>query len=154
MISNRKQSTHTLMIFSSTWLVLIIILAVSFFDFVEFPLWISLAVACLVGLTALFFYLGGYYFYQIEVKNNKELLIKYYNLFPAGRKFKAFQIPLKQFHHHTIRRRLGGLTSWLILYQKMQGGVAKYPPLGLSASSKEDRKAIQDFFQKLENRNA
>jgi len=138
------------MAFSGIWAGLVILFALSFFDLFESPLWMRLALAAIIGLVALFFYLGGYYYILIEVNNNKDLMIKYYNLFPAGRKFKAFKIPLQQFHHHEIQHKTGGLTTWLVLYQKMQGGIAKYPPVGLSAAGESGRKEISDFLGKLE----
>lgn len=152
MISNQKHSSKVLLTFSGVWAGLVIIFALSFFDLFESPIWMRLVLAAIIGLVALFFYLGGYYFVQIEVKNNKDLMIKYYNLFPAGRKFKAFQIPLNQFHHHEITYKTGGTTCWLELFQRMQGGIAKYPAVGLSAVNNEGRKEISKFLKKLENR--
>jgi hypothetical protein len=93
---------------------------------------------------------GGYFFILLEIKEEKELMVKYYNLFPARRKFRAYKIPLQQFHHHEIKYKAGGLTSWLILYQEMQGGIAKYPPVGLSAATKKEHSKIDEFLKKLE----
>lgn len=140
------------MIFSAVWAGLVIIFALSFFELFPSPLWMRLVLAGIIGLTALFFYVGGYNYIRIEVENNKNLVIKYYNLFPVGRKFKAFKIPLQNFHHHEIVYSMGGLTSNLVLFQRMQGGVAKYPPVGLSAAGSDGRKEISDFLSKLEKR--
>ena len=152
MISNQKQSARALMVFSAVWAGLVIIFALSFFELFSSPLWMRLVLAGIIGLAALFFYVGGYNYIKIEVENNKNLVIKYYNLFPVGRKFKAFKIPLQNFHHHEIVYGLGGLTSNLLLFQRMQGGVAKYPPVGLSAAGADGRKEISNFLSKLEKR--
>ncbi|MFO8000671.1 MAG: hypothetical protein R6U46_05460 [Marinilabilia sp.] len=152
MVSNQKQSYRALLIFSGVWVGLVIIFALSFFEMFESPLWGRLVLAGIIGIIALFFYLGGYYYIQAEVENNKNLMIKYYNLFPVGRQFKAFKVPLQQFHHHEIKHGTAGLTSWLVLYQKMQGGIAKYPAIGLSAFGEKGRKEISEFLKKLENR--
>ncbi len=152
MISNQKQSTRALMIFSAVWAGLVIVFALSFFELFSSPLWMRLVLAGIIGLAALFFYVGGYNYVRIEVDKNKDLMVKYYNLFPVGRKFKAFKIPLKNFHHHEIVYDLGGLTSKLILFQRMQGGIAKYPPVGLSAAGKDGRKEIREFLSKLEKK--
>jgi hypothetical protein len=151
MISNQKHSYKTLTAFSDIWAGLVIVLALSFFDLFEFPRWMQVALAGIIAGIALFFRMGGYYFIQVEVKEDKELMVKYYNLFPAGRKFRAFKIPLQQLHHHEIEYKTGSLTSWLILYQKMQGGIAKFPPVGLSAATKKERRKIDEFLKKLEN---
>ncbi len=140
------------MIFSGVWAGLLIIFALSFFELFESPLWMRVVLAVFIGLAALYFYLGGHYFIRIEVKNNKDLMVKYYNLFPVGRKFKAFQIPLRQFHHHEIKYSAGGLTSWLILYQRAPGGLAKYPAVGLSAAGKSGREEISKFLRKVEKK--
>jgi|GEM_PF-866414 hypothetical protein len=152
MISNQKQSARALMIFSGVWAGLVILFALSFFDLFYSPIWMRLVLAGIIGLVALFFYLGGFHFVRIEVENNKELMVKYYNLFPVGRNFKAFKIPLQNFHHHEIRFGAGGLTAYLILFQRMQGGVAKYPPVGLSAVGKEERQEMSNFLRKLEKK--
>jgi len=151
MISNQKQSSRALFIFSGIWMVLVIILALSFFEFFESPLWARIGLIGLIGLVALWFYLGGYYYISLEIDNNRDLMVKHYNLFPMGRKFQAFRIPLKQYHHHEIQSKTGGLMRQLVLFQKMQGGIAKYPPLGLSAVTKKGLKEISDFLKKLEN---
>jgi hypothetical protein len=152
MISNQKHSDRVVTTFSGIWAGLVIAFALSFFDFFEPPLWMQVILSGIIAGAALFFYVGGYYFLQIEVKEDKELMVKYYNLFPAGRKFRAFKIPLQQLHHHEIEYKTGGLTPWLILYQNMKGGIAKYPPLGLSATTKKERHKIVEFLKKLEKR--
>jgi hypothetical protein len=152
MISNQKQSAKALMVFSSVWVGLIIIFALSFFDLFGSPLWIRILLAAIIGMAAVFFYMGGYYYIQIEVNDNKNLIVKYYNLFPVGRKFKAFKVPLKQFHHHEIRHGADGITFWLVLFQSMQGGIAKYPAVGLSAAGKSGREEIGEFLEKLSKR--
>ncbi|MFW6043991.1 MAG: hypothetical protein ACOCPW_06500 [Marinilabiliaceae bacterium] len=151
MISNQKQSSRALFIFSGIWMVLIIILALSFFEFIESPLWAQIGLIGLIGLVALWFYLGGYYYLSLEIENNRDLMVKHYNLFPMGRKFQAYRIPLKQYHHYEIKTRAAGLIRQLILYQKMQGGIAKYPPVGLSAMGRKGTEEIADFLKKLEN---
>ncbi|WP_462319172.1 hypothetical protein [Marinilabilia sp.] len=153
MISNRKESARALLAFSGIWAGLVIIFALSFLDVFTSPIWLRLVLAGVIGLAALLFYLGGYHYIQLEVQNNQELMVKYYNLFPVGRKFQAFKIPLKNLHHHEIRYGAGGMTSWLIVFQKMQGGLAKYPAVGLSAMSKKGRNEIIEYLSKLENKN-
>ncbi len=152
MISNQKQSARALMIFSAVWAGLVIIFALSFFELFSSPLWMRLVLAGIIGLAALFFYFGGFNYIRIEVEKNKDLVIKYYNLFPVGRKFKAFKIPLQNFHHHEIIYGPGGFTSELILFQRMQGGIAKYPPVGLSAAGTDGRREISNFLSGFEKR--
>jgi len=153
MISNQKASARALMTFSGVWVGLVIIFALSFLELFPSPVWMRIALACIIGLAALFFYLGGYHYLQLEVKDNKELMVRYYNLFPVGRKFRAFKIPLQQFHHYELKNGAGGATTWLTLFQKMKGGVAKYPPVGFSAIDRATRKEIIDFLSALERRN-
>ena len=150
MISNKKQSARALLTFSGVWAVLIILFTLSFLDLFTSPLWLRLSLGVIIGLVALFFYLGGYHYIQIEIKDNKEITVKYYNLFPLGRKFQVFKIPIQHLHHHEIQFGSGGLTCWLILFQKMQGGIAKYPAVGLSALDKNKRQEIEQFLDKLE----
>lgn len=153
MISNKKQSSRALLIFTGIWAGLIIAFGISFMDFIEVPVGIQALLAGLIAIAALFFYLGGFYYIQVEVDSNKYLMVKHYNLFPIGRKFKAFKIPLGQIHHHEIKSRLAGLTHWLIIYQSMQGGIAKYPAVGLSAAGPKGRTEIDEYLSKLETLN-
>jgi hypothetical protein len=152
MISNQKQSSRSLLIFSGTWMVLVIILALAFLEVFESPLWVRLGLVIVTGLVPLYFYLGGFYYISVEVESNRNLMVKYYNLFPVGRRFQAFRIPLKQLDHHEIQTKAGGLLRQLVFFQKMQGGIAKYPPLGLSAVDFQGRKEINDFLKKLETK--
>jgi len=154
MISNQKQSSRALSIFSGIWVVLVIILALSFFEFFESPLWARIGLIGVIGLAALWFYLGGYYYISLEIDKNRDLMVKHYNLFPMGRKFQAYRIPLKQYHHYEIKTKAGGLIRQLILYQKMQGGIAKYPPVGLSAMDKKGMDEVTGFLKKIENNKA
>jgi len=151
MISNQKQSSRALLIFPGIWMVLVIIFALSFFDLYESPPWARIGVVGLIVLVALWFYLGGYYYISLEIENNRDLMVKHYNLFPIGRKFQAYRVPLKQFHHYEIKTQAGGLIRQLILYQKMQGGIAKYPPIGLSAVDKKGLEEMTGFLKKIEN---
>ena len=150
MISNKKESNKALIIFNGTWTFLLIIFALSFSEVITIPMWSQLLILGLIALSGLFFYFGGFFFIQIEVENNKNLLVKHYNLFPIGRKFKAFKIPLHQIYRHEIRSKMAGLFYWLTIYQKMQGGIAKYPPVGLSATNKKNRLKIDQYLSKLE----
>ncbi|MGM0375478.1 MAG: hypothetical protein ACQEQ0_01760, partial [Bacteroidota bacterium] len=151
MVSNQKQSSRALLVFSGIWMVLVIIFALSFFGLFESSMWVRAGLIGLIGLVALWFYLGGYYYISLEIENNRDLMVKYYNLFPMGRRFQAFRIPLKQYHHHEIKTEAGGLKRQLILYQKMQGGIAKYPPVGLSAMDRKGMEEVTGFLKKLEN---
>ncbi|RCW36664.1 hypothetical protein [Marinilabilia salmonicolor] len=152
MIVNQKESARALMIFSGIWAGLVIVFALSFFELFYSPMWLRIGLAVVIGLIALFFYIGGYCYVHVEVENNANLMVKYYNLFPVGRKFKAFRIPLQNFHHHEIRFGAAGMVSKLVLFQRMQGGVAKYPPVGLSAMGKTGREKLSAFLRKLEKR--
>jgi len=150
MISNKKQSSRALLIFTEIWAGLFIAFGLSFMDFINVSVGLQTVLAGLIALAGLFFYFGGFYYIQIEVESNKYLMVKHYNLFPIGRKFKAFKIPLGQIHHHEIKTRLAGLTHWLIIYQKMQGGIAKYPAVGLTAAGSKGRAEIDEYLSKLE----
>ncbi len=151
MVTNSKQSSRWLMVFSLSWILLITAFALTFFDFIETPLWFKVGLAVLLALTALGFYLGGFHFFKAEI-NKGVFEIKYYNLFPVGRKFQTIRIPQKQYHHYEIKQQLGGFFQWVILYQQMQGGVAKYPPVGLSASGKSVHLALEKMLNELKDK--
>jgi len=88
---------------------------------------------------------GGYYFVrymlnlnfiQVSVDSNK-LKVRYYSLRPLARSHNSIEIPLNAFEGYKIIPRLLGLRKELVLYQRIQGKKAKYPPISLSALNKQ-----------------
>jgi len=67
-----------------------------------------------------------------------KLTVKFYSLMPFAKKHKSMEIPLPSFSKYSVESTFFGLKKTLILYQKMQGNIAKYPPLSVSALNAQE----------------
>ena len=71
-----------------------------------------------------------------EIKGSMQ--IKNYPARPILRQYKAFEIKLSSIHHFEINRRLLNKKVTLTIWVKTNKGTGNYPPLSLSALSKND----------------
>lgn len=81
-----------------------------------------------------------------------KLTIKYYSLRPFADKHRTIEIPLSSFAKYTIQAKLFGRKKILVIFQKTNGKLAKYPPLSLSAMNKEDIAKLQSRLDILTTR--
>jgi len=147
-IDNKKQVTHINMIFSLKIIIVLIILGAHYLtgivkdDDVVYLLWTVLA-----GLVVVFRY-GGFEFVMVDF-NEDEIDIKYYRIFPFGRKYNRVIIPNEMLGYFKIQKGFGPLFSTLILFQNRSGEMAQYPPIGMAAVNAEMQKALLDQFNKV-----
>jgi len=91
----------------------------------------------------IFIYLGYYFFrfmlnlnfVQVSIDGNK-LTVRYYSLRPFSKSHNTIEIPLDSYEGYKITSRFLGLRKELVLYQRIQGKRAKYPPVSLAALNK------------------
>ena len=103
--------------------------------------WIQYPSAALTLLTILVFRFGGFHYISTSLAN-QEIEIKFYNIFPYGRKFRMIKTSAKQLQRIVIRKGFLGIGRGMILYQQTGNQVAKYPFIGLSALNENDRTRI------------
>lgn len=109
--------------------------------------WLQWISAALFAITLLGFMYGGYFYIEVEEKD-KHIELKFYNSFPFSREFKMFRIPVSAFVKYQIEgSRL--FRRKLYLFQKQGGQMAKYPPIMVTAFSKENNAALRKFFVKV-----
>ncbi len=90
-----------------------------------------------------------YQFIYISDENEK-LSIRYYNIaFLPGKK-KTIEFDLDEFHKFEITKTVFNLRENLIIYRKMQKGVAKYPPISIMGFKPAQRKKLISMLSKLE----
>src|SRR5690554_1057949 len=129
-MNNKKTAARHIRVFAITWLAAMALLVASLVWRDNTPLATQLILAAAVVGIALIFGWGG--FYYLEISSDKEAFtIKYFNLFPMGREYKAMRLPLSR-------------------YEETGHGVARYPALGLTALSAAEREEIIRFFKKME----
>jgi hypothetical protein len=64
-------------------------------------------------------------------------------------KHKSIEIPLADFIGFEITTSFNGLKKGLVLFQKMKGKKAKYPPISISALKKEQIAELEAFLKGL-----
>jgi hypothetical protein len=148
-MNNKAESKKAITIFGLSWLIVLAALTGSFFFEFEYDIIFQIGVGFLLILVTVIFSCGGYYYVEIKVDNNSTLLIKHYNLFPFGRKFKVFQIPVKRFEKYKIKRYFFGIFSFIFFYEQSRKGVARYPGIGISAVPKSQKKIVISLLDKL-----
>jgi hypothetical protein len=149
-IDNKKQVGLLSLLFPLSIVALFIALAMFYFsDFitskdVAIGLWIILAIVVIL------YRFAGFEFVSITFQDNK-IDLKYYRLFPAGRKYNRVLIPFDALGKYEIQNGFGGLFSKLILYQKTKGTLAKYPGVGIAALPHRAQKQLMQQFTRILN---
>jgi hypothetical protein len=112
----------------------------------------------IIGVAALYILLHLYRFWlnlnfvEVTVEENK-LIVRYYSLRFFSARHKSMAIPLTDILGFEIHQSLKGLKKSLILYQRIKGKRAKYPPLSVSAYSQEQITQLQAYLNGLSKGN-
>jgi len=74
--------------------------------------------------------------------DGEKIILRYFNAgFISGKK-NSVEIDKKSFSGYKIESSFFGLIQKIILFQKFKEGVAKYPPVYISALSREERAKV------------
>lgn len=131
--------------FSLVIMICLIVVGITLLFDVVFRVEAGLAAGCLGGLAMLLFRFGGYEYLLVKTEN-QVLEIRYYHVFPFGRKYKMVRIPTDQLSQIKLVKGFMGVRSQLILYQKKNQSVSKYPGIGLAAVSRNQLKELLSLF--------
>jgi len=93
----------------------------------------------------------GFYWYQYQMhytyfyfsNNSKNLVFRFYSLRFFSGKPKTIEIPKTSFFKYDIVTSFFNKKDSLLLYQKTDKGVAKYPPISLSLLSKKQKTELK-----------
>ena len=91
------------------------------------------------------------HFVQFET-THREIIFKYYSVFPFFRKPKALKIPIHSFNKYEISTKAGKKN--IIIHIKTGKKIGKYPPVNLSIVPKqmiEEIKKELDYILKVKN---
>ena len=89
--------------------------------------------------------LRNYIFFSDE---GDKIIIRYYPIRPIGRKKRAVEIPKIALDHFEVRKSFLGIKKSLILYRKIKGKVAKYPPISITSLTKEEYEMLITQLEK------
>jgi hypothetical protein len=95
-------------------------------------------------------YLNYQYIYFSDEGEN--IIVRYFTAGIVGGKKNSIQISKKTFSGFKVTKKLGGLIQSITLFQKFREGIAKYPPVFISALTKEERtKILRSLNQQISN---
>ena len=133
------------------FIILLTVIGVSvlFYIIIE-PRYIELYILAVVLSAAFLLYLymllKNYYFIYASITNT-EMTLRYFLVHPALGTRKSIIISAREFYNYKIVKKLFGLQKYIVLYQRTPRGIAKYPPLSVTAFSQED---FQEFTNQLD----
>lgn len=108
------------------------------------------AVIALYLLILLYNFLMDYhYFYYND--NDDKIVIKFYSLRPFSKKHNVIEIPKKKLEKFHFKNSFMNLKQHLILYQKMNKGIAKYPPLNITLLKENERSGLKKSLTTILN---
>jgi hypothetical protein len=81
------------------------------------------------------------YFYFSD--NRKDLVFKFYSLRFFSENPKIIEIPKKSFCNHDIVTNFFGKKDSIVLYQRTNKGIVKYPPISLALLSKNTKTKLK-----------
>ncbi len=100
--------------------------------------------------TLLFIYLviikPEYFF--VQIKNNKNLIIRTYHAFPLFRKYKVFEIPLNSFVGVETKKNVFSSKGFVRFLVRTKASVGKYPWISLSIVPKKDYNRFVTYVNK------
>jgi hypothetical protein len=145
---NSKKIINLRITFFIATILLLAYLAVAYVArLVRFPLlgmsdtvWTLILVIIWILLTFMPVFLN-YQFVSFSDENEK-IIIRYFTAgFVSGKK-NSVEIDKRSFSGYNFESRFFGLIQSITMYQKFNEGVAKYPPIFISALSKEEKAKV------------
>ena len=98
----------------------------------------------LVGIYLLVAFLPMFLNYQFIYfsDDGENIVLRYFTAGVVGGKKNSVEINKKTFSGYKIESRLFGLIQSITLFQRFKEGVAKYPPVYISALTREERDKV------------
>ncbi|MEA3447827.1 MAG: hypothetical protein U9Q98_05170 [Bacteroidota bacterium] len=110
-----------------------------------------------LGLTAVlllgivWFLLCGSNYIYFNTEGSK-IVLRYMPLQPFMAGHHAIEIPKSKFVQYKIKKSKLGLRTSIVLYQKTDKGISKYPPVSINSLKKSEKRDILDTLDKLSTR--
>ena len=140
-----------LILFGASVLILAFVVLTYFENIIKYPLlgmnetaWtIMLVIVYLIIVILPIFRKYQFIYYSDE---GDSIIFRYFESGIFGGKKNSIEINKKSFSGYKLESRFLGLVQTIILFQKYKEGVAKYPPIFISALTKKER---ADVFRSL-----
>jgi hypothetical protein len=95
-----------------------------------------------INLTIAFMPMILNYQYIFYSDDGEKIIIRYFTAGIVGGRKNSVEIDKRSFAGYKTESRFFGLIHSIVLYQRFQEGAAKYPPVYISALTKEERAKI------------
>jgi hypothetical protein len=109
-------------------------------------------VAILVVISFIIYFLlhilrNQYYIYYSDTGD--EFILRYFSLRPLTDKKHSIEFRKSEFHKFEITRPFLKLNESIIIYRKTPKGIAKYPPVSITALGKPEKEKLIASLQRL-----
>jgi hypothetical protein len=113
---------------------------------------IAIAILIIVFLFFLYDYLRNYnYIYYTDTGD--KFILRYYSLRPFDDKKNAIEFNKSELERFELQKTSFGLNEYLLIYRKTTRGLAKYPPISITALTGHDREKMIASLLKLIRQN-
>ena len=114
---------------------------------IKFPLlglsetaWTVILTVCYLVVVFIPMYLSYQFIHFSD--DGENIVFRYFNSGIVGGKKNSVEIDKRTFSGYKVDSKLFGLIQSLTLFQRLKGGVAKYPPIYISALNKEEKAKV------------
>ncbi len=80
--------------------------------------------------------------------DGNDIIFRYFNSGIAGGRKNSIEINKTTFAGYRLEKKSFGLKQNLILFQRIQEGLAKYPPIYISSLTDEEKKKVLDILKR------
>jgi hypothetical protein len=101
----------------------------------------SIILACIYILTVLFSAIRNYHYIYYSDEGDK-LILRFFSFSFFTQKKNSIEMNKNDLERYQIVRQVLGLRENLILYQRTKGGLAKYPPVSITALTKSEKEDL------------
>ena len=102
--------------------------------------WTVIFTGCYIFAVFLPMYLNYQYIYFSD--DNDKIIFRYFNAGIVGGRKNSVEINKKSFSGYKIEKRFFGLIQSIILFQRLGERIAKYPPVYISALTREEKAKV------------
>ncbi len=102
--------------------------------------WTLILAVCYLSFLFYPMYLNYQYLYFSDEED--KIIFRYFNAGIVGGKKNSVEISKKCFSGYKIEKKFFGLNQSIILYTQMKQGIAKYPPIYISALTREEKNKV------------
>jgi hypothetical protein len=145
--NSRRIIGSRLVLFAATFPFLAFLFLSYIVKMIKFPLFGMNETIWVVSLSLIYVLIAYYpsflkYNYIYFSDDGKSIIIRYYSTGIIKGARHSVEIPKHSFSGYARGSLIPGLIPYIILYEKRQGKIAKYPPVYLSGLKNKDRERI------------